>query len=547
MTETPTNEPSAPIKRRVRITLIVLGGSFLFLVILFWAVSIGVNSIGAGDARVKQVEIDSVGPIKTVPMTRVVRPNEKAPIENVKPAGKIQVPVFGAYEKEYYDKVQLPAPESGPGAQYIKLVRRWRAEKLDADFKMAFPDRVIRTATSAAPLAERRQRGTTSQIHFTTRTLAWDGEPLTDAQAKWVRDHAELIAQIRRFAESDEPAPLNREEIDGLTVFGDDRDYVSLNSIRWNVFATCLRVLIADGTLCANEGRIDEALRDATDLYRIALKESTSERSGPQSWLFGLCNRAVCRWIESSPEMGVRAATLAAFLDDIHRSRLSAPVRKSNFEFIINDYYPSRRNRMAWKYAHSERYRSWKSSAYGYDLDTANFYEYWWVPNPRGDFQVPRVHRMLATAIKAMNRRAAAPGIEARQIDEEEQKSRIMAGWNWEVLHEHIKNNDPSQWLFTLEREYQSEAEFNLIRAALAWIKDKRSGEIARTMDLTKDYENPWRDPFIEKAFHVEETTSGTLIYSVGPDMEDQHGANLPEAFRGVIAPGGDIAIRIRR
>lgn len=510
--------------KRLRIALIILAVIVVGPCLLFIAASSYVNSVGLPPPKFKPVEVDSMGPIR---VSQPPRPNVQEK-DTVLPAAKVQFPVFCEAQKEYVAKQQSAAPESGPGADYTRLLRRFKKEKPDEDFRKAFPDTV---------------RKQTWNGMITTHSLAWHGGEINAAQAKYLRDHAAWIDEIRRLAETDGPAPMNREEVDGVTFVGEDREFGYFISIRHALFAHIQPVLIADGCLKMQERHYEDALRDGMDVYRLMAKEY--DQYDIMMGMPEFADAEIRHWIEETPGLSGHTAEFAAFLDDYHRRRLSSPKTGNYIEKMRLQYYEQMRNQLAWGFAHSPRMMNWKSNYYGYDLnDTAASYRYW-TPIGTSGMMIPRLDKMLLTSIDAMSRRATAPRLHMQDLQMQEEGTRGVTTMSWKEMHVLITSKKIEAFTFPLnlvDLAVRRETNMNLNRAALAWMKDNASAEAARKADLTKDYENPWRDPYSEKAF----LTNGTLIYSVGPDLADQRGLVTYDPTNGALS-AGDLVIRVPR
>jgi len=100
---------------------------------------------------------------------------------------------------------------------------------------------------------------------------------------------------------------------------------------------------------------------------------------------------------------------------------------------------------------------------------------------------------------------------------------------------------------------YARAARFNLMRAALDLRLHPQAAELARSVDFRRAPNHPWRDPFTGQALRLIKKQSApaattTLIYSLGPDLKDQQGANDygPEGNEFVSPEHDDLAIHAR-
>lgn len=82
----------------------------------------------------------------------------------------------------------------------------------------------------------------------------------------------------------------------------------------------------------------------------------------------------------------------------------------------------------------------------------------------------------------------------------------------------------------------KAEAKINLLRAVLSLQTSVQDhGRTSQTLHLSGTADSPWRDPFSGARLRMDDPTSPTFIYSVGPDLKDQGGRS-----------GDDLAIMLR-
>lgn len=214
---------------------------------------------------------------------------------------------------------------------------------------------------------------------------------------------------------------------------------------------------------------------------------------------------------------------------------------------------------------------TWKSPLYGYDLDK-NVNKYWG-PLELGskavtDWEVPHPLRMFGTALSAIRNKARAAAA-LRQYDEDWMRLIAAIGepypeWRTERNRLWADVEKQGNFLFSADMEgstdffhYHSDrttsermrqAENHVIRIGLMWRLDAKGTLAQRGENFRDNPYYPWRDPFTEKPLQIDSATSPTLIYSIGPDMIDQHGA---KAVNTNLLPGignaGDIVIHLTR
>jgi hypothetical protein len=183
--------------------------------------------------------------------------------------------------------------------------------------------------------------------------------------------------------------------------------------------------------------------------------------------------------------------------------------------------------------------------------DFTNYYDYF-IPLPGlRKLVVPRLDRYLLDGLRVMyNRRHAAEALQqadrfytqelAAVMPVAEGRSSVMAepymttltrnfilGRSVKEIHKNLGDR--------LTQELMTYTSLRLVWLGIAWRVDPMATLARRGEDFRNNLFHPWRDPFTGKPFLVDTASTTTLIYSPGPDRQDQHGADSSD----------DIAIHI--
>jgi hypothetical protein len=180
---------------------------------------------------------------------------------------------------------------------------------------------------------------------------------------------------------------------------------------------------------------------------------------------------------------------------------------------------------------------------------------------------VPRVDNMALTAVHAMLNKSRAPRY-LRECDEMQREAirharmtwpeRAASGaWLWPRDNPFLGSSYGNQMFGKppayagLDRVFPAEARLNLLRAAIEWRlapPDAKPDPAAMTI---ADHESPWRDPFAEAPLHANPLPGagnggGILLYSLGPDLQDQHGQIEYDPTNGTVS-AGDLTLDVRK
>lgn len=422
---------------------------------------------------------------------------------------------------------------------FPELARRINRERVLEDFVRVFPPTI--------------KSFTHYHGEVTTYSAPWRRGPLTAAQAGWVKGHAGIIAEVRRFAEGPEPAsgwePKATRE---------DKAKQEWSERRGDFYDGLCALLAAEGWLWLHEGRI-EGTRDYQALIRLGIKfDGGGERgSGSHGKEVGWAAELMREWLEDpkgprGPLEGVIAAQ-----GELYQALFEGKTLRRRVEGIFKEDY--RRYR-------SELIRSFNSN--GWDSEVFGFYglkdpaRHWYgVGGVNAKFYIPRVDSMLEDIMVAMRNKMQAPEV-IRKADEDFTKTLEWAGMNYAALrgeyllknydllahsgssHAYRANLAAGRYWF-LRYLYDRRTRMNLTRAAMEYLRDAKTAETARTK-TGRELESPWRDPMTGEAFAINQTTTQTLIYSPGPDGKDQRGLMEYDPTNGVDS-AGDIVIRPAR
>lgn len=396
------------------------------------------------------------------------------------------------------------------------------------------------------------------------------GEPLLPQMKSWLLEHQDRVELCVRFGEQARLPALPP----GLVQF----------DFRYNYnFHYIMEILAAELARCRDEGNPARVRRIGRGLVNVIsafdrLARAFAEQS-PDSYLahldyfyegYGLNTLAAVVQCDSLTSEGLK--TLRPMLAEVHRKVFLKEAKIDGYreEGLRLREQITEKLKAPWN-SHYYLEQEWKIGAYRSDLSAGAIRLY----------DMPRPDRMAWDALRAMQEARAfkrvGPAL-LRQFDEYWPRLLEYGRPSYPVLMAQSPLNAPwKNSVSPLTKDilsayggqevkesliwiYRHEARLNLVRAAAEWRLDPRSAPGNAELDLSAERENPWRDPFTERPLHVEQTTTATLIYSLGPDQTDQHGRVPSEEV--VIPPAkqlhmdrdkqplftqGDLALWLRR
>ncbi|MEN6625651.1 MAG: hypothetical protein ABFD69_05410 [Candidatus Sumerlaeia bacterium] len=372
-----------------------------------------------------------------------------------------------------------------------EICREFASKTDAATFRRVFADKLVK---DPKPFAAEREF-----------LLPWTGGPLGEAQTKWVHAHADSIELALRYANApgrhatDDPAMIDARRL-------------------------MMQMLIADGWVKLHENRTD-GIDSYLAIYGLARKAANPGDIAHDPFAYA-ANRMIQAWIEDDSLPKPNAPDVLSRLGGIYAEFHAREKHREQARALIElEYARLRKERIDFVNT-----TPWNSRTFGYDLHHRT--DYYWPQIGKTDISLlPRVDRMLATTFSSMNHKRHSDEF-VRVLDTYWSKALEWPDWPWPEISKRIFAND-----FVIGHCYgqlenrlilllANETMINLNRAALA----RLAGMPTPGKGLTgvaghvKDPGSPWRDPFTEKPLMIDEGTTRTLIYSLGPRLVDRHG-----------------------
>jgi hypothetical protein len=395
-----------------------------------------------------------------------------------------------SYE-EFLSERLMDNPKEAAARAYLAVIDRLRAQPLSAEDEQVCPN-----------------QGTT----------IYPGEPVTPRQAEWLRAHGELIECLLRFCESGPLPGRSRDELlSGSAV---------LPFPNIPMLERCIRLLQAEATRRAGAG--DDAGAERIHLALLRMAANLNHRGlAPyrcQAVAYFRCGaEGLGIWLKNARLDRPAMARLRQALGALHAD-VFAPGRLR--EYLEICYTEDRRRQLDVLNA------PWILMAQrAHDVGELDMRRTFLI------FPLYRVDRLARLAWRGMHYKYEIPRLLGeydhfwKQMLERSQLAYpdFAAAGELRIPADnpiYMIQGDPRALETLNAPERAAEARLNLCRAAL----ERRAAPAPQPdADMSKDRENPWRDPFTERPLRVREEASGTsataLIYSLGPDMKDQGGA----------------------
>jgi hypothetical protein len=529
--------------RRLWTWAIVLGTP----VLLFFAVSLSVNETRI-PTELKQLPPDWAG--TSSPAQTGVAPDDAAPPAG-DPAHEFAFPA--AHRTRADGAVTLPSPTKDnfwlSYNAFLEAELRERPELEGARLYLEI-SRQFRTTETGEEL----------------RQVVWGGSgqgdaprhvgPLPQEQTEWLVSHADMVHALLRFAESSGLPLRTREAVAAdakpLEMPGPDPLLLRLGS----------RVLSAEGRRRMEAGNEAGALR----LWRAAIRVAVQQNREPIEILpligagtLDAVVQTLSAWVgggDASPE---GLADLRPTLAEVH----SVVFRPGWVAEEMQMTYPIRRRELV---AECDR-QPWRSRLFGWVADDPSRDEEF-----HFDLHFPKIKRLpnvLAFAWNAQlamrNKRETPRLLSEMDKSEREAIRRSLMTWpevssadKWDWPQDNpfldrVAGFDPANAIAFMLRK---EARLNLLRSAIEWRlapPDAKPDPAAMTIE---GRESPWRDPFAEAPFHATVLPSGddgddsnhagggVLLYSLGPDLQDQQGQIEYDPSNGTVS-AGDLTVKV--
>lgn len=214
-------------------------------------------------------------------------------------------------------------------------------------------------------------------------------------------------------------------------------------------------------------------------------------------------------------------------LEKLDAKLVDAPALKNE---LVAEYLADRRKVI------SRLDAPWYGTIFGWPSDDRAFYYQTTIFGM--DVELPKVKKYLDMTSKAMARkRRSAEAL--KSFDAEKQRSIKRFDLTYpdrystaQAAQAESKGNDQNIFFKYYVTEADRAAEefvvmennMHLARVGLLLRTDPAKARTLHNEDLRGRPHHPWRDPFSEKPYQIEETTSGTLVYSLGFTLDPKDG-----------------------
>lgn len=390
---------------------------------------------------------------------------------------------------------------------------------------------------------------------------------ITSDQVRWLKSQAPLIDLLHRLAKAG-PLP-------GIS--GKERKLLMSRSIgdldpEFNFIDSYQNTLIQFSRMCFQEKNYHDASQSLQDSLRLLLIFQNDERPvmkinfwKTQDWSI---HDQVLNWLETPDAPMDELRQLYARLEETAAAMAPPGHITRNLTLIYLDHRESIIHSMTQPYL--------KTDVYGYDVrplfverGRQKYFSFISLPFLKNDndepydVPIPKVSRIVTALVTAMrNKRHSAEALRnfdriwehwidnskdaAKKPDEGINPQDVMASFLFNTDYEFnsLTANLPAAQISDPWRV--SEARLELLRLGLRWRVDRGSTLAERAKDLGAEPNSPWRDPFTGRAMMLDDVTSPTLVYSLGPDRLDQHGALLYDPTNGTMS-AGDLVLKLTR
>lgn len=388
---------------------------------------------------------------------------------------------------------------------------------------------------------------------------AWrpgDG-PLPEKVSKCVSEHAELSDDLRRLFEMKPlPTPSMKDVIGALS----NSTPILFPFSNILPYSCRIRFLAAGGRQRLEDGDASGALNDYLQLIQLLRKYAPIfGRSGfhPASiWITRAC-RLIVEWLEHTPATEEQENLI---LGELGTLRNGDALEKSAIMDEIEFQYLFDRQATILEFDLSP----WYSPTFGWDPGTPYDSYYFELGRGNNKLPLPRLDRFLADAFRAMQLKqnsseiirdsdaewaksleeARGPYPAARAAAERRQTEFVLQKWGRDLTHNPLTTNAYAILDSFLLQPLLARAEVDLLETALRLRENPAKTFAERDGATSKSY---WHDPFSEQTLLVDDPTSPTLVWSVGPDAHDQKGE---PAFTGATTSGfavGDIVVDLAK
>lgn len=373
-------------------------------------------------------------------------------------------------------------------------------------------------------------------------------EPFTPAQAQWLKGQAELLGLIRRYAQIKElraPSLAQRQQ------------YAQTAGKPFPVpqflpRQTCAKLLAWNARLKLQEGEYEQAAASLRDGISLAAQTHANAELINQLIMYAqvaIINWPVRCWVQDA---AAPVAPLRALLPELERAGpILLPPDLAN-RIVTEEYLVHR----AWLVGQITQ-GSWRSEAFGWQTERAEQYktDLNLLGVKRIKVYTPEGFFMMAFAM--YNRGNSAEALaEYDRVNKEIIKtacgnfSEIKNQFTdlnkfTEDIHYYFAKASIPNWLEVATRKLAAEARMSLNVAGGHLRLDRKAMLAAREGAHTSPtLARLWRDPFTERPLQHNAPTTPTLVWSLGPDLADQHGQVAYDPTNGALS-AGDLSILV--
>lgn len=499
-------------KRRLKRTLFLLlaiPAALLALAgLLFLAVSIWANSVRLPE-RLKTPPLALEQAFKG---TQAVKAKSISPLLSREELAKIQ---------EYDDYLRLILAKN-PRLESVNLYLQLRKRYVDEDIEKSFePFYMTNDSESDDPTADPEFRA-----NF----------------AHWQSAHAGFLDLLRRFARA---GPLPQPPLDERAT----GSHLIL-ARNYSLYLQCIAILGLNARLRIREHDDTGGIQDLTDSLELIDRCHSGYAGvisqGTLSALLMNFSRSVHFMVTDTDYSVTVLQKLIPLLERAEQQFLT-PTQSS--QTLIQVYLYDRCQIVA-----EMETGSWRSSVYGWSAEDPFLFDAFHFSIKLGGTRkvtLPRLDRYALDAFHAIhNRLHAAEALE--KYDKWQQEEIEIAKQPYAQVKAAVSkwSSNPAYHSFLVPKElfkaignvyFKSKlralTEFHLTRLGAMWRVDPKATLARRAEDFAGHPDHPWRDPFTERPLMIDTATTPTLIWSLGPDLIDQHGAEQSD----------DIAIRVPR
>ncbi|MCE5227977.1 hypothetical protein LLG95_00065 [bacterium] len=420
-------------------------------------------------------------------------------------------------------KGEIPKPLRDAPSEYYQLQR--------ATFVAPTIPAPIPAQPNPAELEARRQRyrQSTGEIDALRRsfdrTFLHSGfnSELTPAMLDWLTTHAAQLAAMHEFLKTDDR--VKREELFNLSTMSSGYMFDAISRLQiWN------RILTRVAQLKMKQrdyAAAREALLDSMTLIGWSSPYCTRQFTMSEFWVTSLF------FANAVEDRDWPAVQFAGLPEAIEKLEIQIFDQKAVLNELVS-WYLNQRTALV-----KQLDGPWNSTIFGWPWDSRQLFYRTNVYLPDGtEIKFPKTIRYLQLASEAMDKKKRSA--EALKIFDEEQQRRIKRfqmpyaeqkatlKQDYELSQRNYKRSfvqaGPTQDEVSAEQFRIFETHVHLVRAGMLWRIDPQKARASRAENVKANPHHPWHDPFTEEPLRVDETSTETLIYSLGYTLKPEDG-----------------------